>query len=259
MNISIEEVRRLKTWFLEYAEGFNDIINNTNITLKLDHTMRVCSGIVKIGKALELSDDELRLAEIMGLLHDVARFEQYKQYQTFMDSRSFNHADMGVEIIKEKDLLKNMEPEASEIILKAILYHNRLKLPDDETTEVLFYSKLLRDADKLDIYKIVTDYYNMPAGKRNNALELELPNTKGYTAGILERVVKGENVDYNTIKNINDFKLLQTGWVFTINFVPTLKLLKKRGYLSILRANLPSDQKIDGFFTEIEKYLQSRC
>ena len=44
---------------------------------------------------------------LIGLLHDIARFEQYTKYKTFRDSISIDHGDLGVEILfEEKEIEK---------------------------------------------------------------------------------------------------------------------------------------------------------
>ncbi|MBL7226115.1 MAG: HD domain-containing protein [Desulfobacteraceae bacterium] len=43
--------------------------------LKADHTSRVCEAIVNIGRSLDLSREDLCLAEAAALLHDIGRFE----------------------------------------------------------------------------------------------------------------------------------------------------------------------------------------
>ena len=39
------------------------------------------------------------IAHAVGLLHDTARFSQYRDYQTFQDSASFDHGDRGAETV----------------------------------------------------------------------------------------------------------------------------------------------------------------
>jgi putative nucleotidyltransferase with HDIG domain len=105
--ISKKSLNELKAWFSNYVRTFYDENPEVqqNIVLKEEHTLRVCSEIVAIGQDLELNQNELRLAEIIALLHDIGRFEQYRNYGTFSDSRSENHAELGVKIIEREDLL----------------------------------------------------------------------------------------------------------------------------------------------------------
>lgn len=258
MNVTIENLNVLKNWFLQYTEKYRTAEDKINIDLKIDHSLRVCQDIITIGSMLKLNEKELILAEVIALLHDVARFEQYRLFKTFKDEDSFDHAVEGVEIIKREKLLKDLDTHTSQIILDSILYHNRLYLPQIDDPYTLIYSKLLRDADKLDIYKVVTDYYQMSQQQRNTTIELGLDTTDNISDHIVDAVLKGKNVDYNHTRYLNDFKLLQAGWVFTIYFTPTLILLKQRGYLEIIRSVLPEDNRIDQVFEKINSYITEK-
>jgi hypothetical protein len=103
-------------------------------------------------------------------LHDTGRFEQYARYKTFVDSQSVDHAVLGVGILEKNEILCSLDEPTQDFILRTIRYHNRAILPREETETCLFFTKLLRDADKLDILKVVTDYYSQQNGNRNGAL-----------------------------------------------------------------------------------------
>ncbi|MEA1885975.1 MAG: HD domain-containing protein [Bacteroidota bacterium] len=242
-----EQIANIKNWFSGYVDTFKegDPEMQENIKLKEDHTRRVCREILKIGKKLGLNDDELRLAEIIALLHDVGRFEQYARYGTFKDGKSENHAELGIRILEEKGILKHFDDTIQYLIIRSIRYHNRASLPTDENETCLFYSKLLRDADKLDIWKVVTDYYHRKDGKKNTALELELPDTPGISREVYNDLLNKRAVKTKNIHNLNDFKLLQAGWIFDINFKPSLDMAKERHYLEKIRTALPESNEID--------------
>lgn len=255
MKINIDEagLQNIKKWFADYVDTFKkgDPEIQENIELKEEHTYRVCKEILTIGKKLGLKDDELRLAEIIALLHDVGRFEQYARYRTFNDSKSVNHAGLGIEIILRNSVLGNLDSRIQALVVKAIGYHNQVSLPADEAGTYLFYSRLLRDADKLDIWKVVTDYYHRKGGKRNYGLELELPDTPGVSTEVLDDIRKKRTVNMKNILNLNDFKLLQMSWIFDINFKPSLDIIKERHYLEKIRAVLPQSEEIDDLFPSV--------
>jgi len=253
MSITLERLTELKDWFTNYVHTFqysNPEIQQ-NIDLKEGHTMRVCKEILYIGEHLGLNDDELRLAEIIALLHDVGRFEQFARYKTFLDRNSENHAELGIKILEKSGVLESFDNTIKDIILRAIKYHNRPSLPREETGTGLFYTKLIRDADKLDIWKVVTDYYYRKDSKKNVAIELDLPDTPGFSEIVYHDLKNKKIVNIKHIKNLNDFKLLQIGWIFDINFQPTLDCIKVRGYLEMIRNVLPESPEIDKVFDDI--------
>jgi len=98
---------KLKNWFEDYTAGFysDEPIIQQNIMLKVEHTRRVCEAILIIGGSLDLSSENLSIAEICALLHDIGRFEQYKRYRTFSDHKSKDHAELGVDVIQNLHVL----------------------------------------------------------------------------------------------------------------------------------------------------------
>ena len=258
MKIDLNEksVQHLHDWFLNYVQTFKHGDKNLqeNIALKEKHTMQVCQEILNIGKQLELNDAELHLSEVVALFHDVGRFEQFARYRTFVDGKSENHAELGVKILKENRVLNRLDSSMQSLILRIISYHNRAALPEQETKTCLFFSRLLRDADKLDIWRVVTDYYNRNNGTRNVIIELGLPDTAGFSDEVYQDLINKRIVDIKHIKNLNDFKLLQAGWVFDINFAPTFQTIKARHYLEMIQLALPESEKIDDIFSVIQAY-----
>jgi len=255
----IELIQDLNDWFSSYVQTFkHDDKGLQNIELKEEHTKRVCREILSIGEQLGLTNNELRLAEIIALFHDIGRFEQYARYKTFVDRQFVNHAELGVEILKRYGVLIQLGESTKSLILRTIQYHNRAVLPQEETEICLFFAKLLRDADKIDIWRVVTDYYHRRDGKRNGALELDLQDTPGFSEAVYQDLINRRIVDINHVKKLNDFKLLQIGWIFDINFEPTLQALCSRRYLEMIRNVLPESEKMGTVFAIINKYLAER-
>ncbi|MCK5766764.1 MAG: HD domain-containing protein, partial [Candidatus Atribacteria bacterium] len=220
-----------------YTKKFDDYVKThfsqnptyqNNIQIKIDHSKRVCDYILDIGKSLQFSEEQLNLAHIIALFHDIGRFEQYSKYRTFSDTRSENHAIIGVNELRKHNILDTLKTSDKDFIYRCILYHNKISLPSSETEKGLLFTKLLRDADKLDIYYVVTDYYAHKNEHRNTSIELELPDTdeityKNYLDVMNERLILIENM-----KNLNDFKLLQIAWIYDINFKRSFEIIKMK-------------------------------
>jgi len=256
-----EDLQFFRQWFNDYVATFasEDPEIQTNIELKRDHTLRVCRASQEVGQDLNLSQNDLRLAEIAALFHDIGRFEQFARHRTFSDKRSFNHAAFGVGVLIKNDVLSRLGIFEQELIIKSISSHNMLELPDEDDESVRLHQRLLRDADKLDIWWVVTDYYReRAAGKINPGLELNQPDTPGISPAVFERIMNGETVLFADLQNLNDFKLLQVGWVFDVNFAPTLRRLKERGYLDSIRSHLPDDENVNELFDCVNNYIEQR-
>lgn len=262
MKLIVNEqvVDGLKDWFVSYVKSFKytDIESQQNIDIKREHTERVIEEILDLGKKIGLNEHELNLAEIIALLHDIGRFEQYDRYKTFSDRKSENHAELGIKILNQHGVLNGLDKHLQELILCSVKYHNLPALPGEETEACLFFSRLIRDADKLDIWRVVTEYYNRRNGKRNAALELELPEMPGISAEVYNSLMNKQIVDSRYVKNINDIKLLQAGWIFDINFEPTLTCIINRHYMESLRDVLPKMKEITDVFDTIGSYIEDR-
>ncbi|HPG40616.1 MAG TPA: HD domain-containing protein [bacterium] len=251
---------KIQTWFFEYVNGFtsDDQFIRQNYTLKKEHTLRVCDNILTIAGELSFTSDELPVAEICALLHDIGRFEQFQQYRTFMDAKSVNHAELGLEIISRYRVLDDIDPVEKAQIRNAVAWHNRAALPDSQDARSIVLAKMLRDADKLDIWKVVTDYFNAKNKIKNEAIEFSLPDTPGFTPAIYADLFKNGIVKTAHLQNLNDFKLLLVGWVFDLNYNISLQLLKERGYLDAIRSVLPQNEEINRLFIHVNDYINER-
>jgi HD superfamily phosphodiesterase len=259
--IDQETFRELKAWFSAYVKSFQseNPEHQRNLDLKKDHTKRVCDEIREIGNSLALNEEELRLAETIALLHDIGRFEQYQRYKTFSDIKSEDHAALGIKLLYENGVLSGLDPSTRELILSAISNHNRAKLPEGVTEKCLFFTKLLRDADKLDILRVVTDYYQRRNEPHNAALELELPDSSEISDKICADLMAEKSPDVKYVKTLNDFKLLQMGLIYDVNFQRTFQLIQERRYLEIIRDVLPHSEKIRNVYSTLRSYLEKNC
>ena len=86
---------KILEWSDKYIRTF--LYSNTEtrdfLLPKMQHAVEVGLEARRIAISLDLSDDKISLAEAVGLLHDIGRFEQYARYKTFLDYRSINHVE----------------------------------------------------------------------------------------------------------------------------------------------------------------------
>lgn len=108
-----------------------------------------------IALSLNLSNEEVKLAELIGLLHDICRFEQVKLYGTFYDNKSIDHATKGLEVLFEDKHIRKFvtEDKYDAVIFKAINNHNKFYIEKGLNEKELLHCKIIRDADKMDIFR----------------------------------------------------------------------------------------------------------
>ena len=254
-------VSAFKTWFAEYTKTFQSGSpeDQQNIEMKEAHTRRVCMEILDIGNNLGLNAEDLHLAEVMALFHDIGRFDQYARYGTFSDLKSEDHAILGVKVLRKTGVLEVLDQSTADLIMRCIAYHNRAFLPEDESERCLFFARLLRDADKLDILRVVTDYYQRKTGDRNGAIELGLPDAPEISPEICADLMAKKIVNIAYLKTLNDFKLLQMGWIFDVNFPRTFQLIRERHYIEMIRDALPRSEKISEIYSTVQSYLKDHA
>jgi HD superfamily phosphohydrolase YqeK len=252
-----QQFRNIHEWFDGYIQNFrsDDPAFQRNIELKRDHSYRVWRNAADLGKSISLNENNQLIIETAGLLHDVGRFEQFRQYGTFSDKKSVNHGWLGVDVLKQKSILKELKEQEKEDIYTAIYHHNKKDLPKDKSIRQLTFIKLLRDADKLDIWRVVTDYY-CNNGETNNTLQLDLPDKPRISKQNIEDLKEGRLVDLRNLETLNDFKLLQLGWVYDLNFERSYEILKEQGYLEKIFDSLPDTVEIHEVRNKIEGYLE---
>lgn len=256
-----EQLEQLKGWFYDYVSGFygEDEFVNANIKLKERHTRQTCEEMLHLARELGLSANQQRTAEAISLLHDVGRFEQFEKYRTYNDPRSVNHCILGVEVLRQTGVLESLDAEERGLIERAIEYHGLVELPDGLDGWCLLFSKLLRDADKLDIFRVVTDYYRQYRDDPESfKLELELPDEPEYSMEVVERLLGGRRIDYTMLSTWNDMKLCQLGWVYDVNFPQTLRRIRDRGFLEKVFDFLPDNEDIEKVRKKIFDYVGSR-
>ena len=87
--MKIDRARAQKA-FADYAAHYNAA--DAKVKLKIDHTYRVAALCARIAQSLALPPEDVDLAWLSGILHDVGRFEQLRRYNTFIDAQSVSHA-----------------------------------------------------------------------------------------------------------------------------------------------------------------------
>ncbi len=258
--VSNEEYCNLSDWFNSYSNSFlkNDENYKKNIKIKIDHTQRVVNIIDELCSTLKLNQNDSTLAKIIALFHDVGRFHQYQHYGTYRDKISENHALLGIKIIEQNKLLEKLEKNESKLILDAISFHNRVSIPETSSEKTIFFSKLIRDADKIDIYKVVTDHYLNPSDIFRNSIEMGLPNISSISDKIFNSIMNDKIVNFNEIETLDDFKVLQMAWIFDLNFQYSYEIVNKNRYLNVIYESMDKSDALIQIFDHINQFLQKK-
>ena len=248
-----------RSWFKTYVAQFYELPDDgvKPILLKEQHTERTCKEMLVLAREHGLSEEDLLLAETAALFHDIGRFPQWKQYSTFIDSESKDHALLGLEVLIEHGVLRRISTDKRELIQKAVRHHNLRKLPNSLSPRQLVFSRLLRDADKLDIWRVII----MQQQKHSNLLETlagDIPISNTYSREIVSKLRQGKSPDFNCIRNRNDLRLIRLGWVFDLNFAISCRLALERRYIEELCSQLPNNIEMHELKEYFISYLKKR-
>ena len=211
---------------------------------KFKHTGEVCEITEKVvaGEA-RFSPREILVFRLCALFHDISRFEQYDKFKTFLDRISFDHGDRSAALIDELGLVPELPAEDRACVIDAVRVHNKFAVPADFPPAHLAAAKMVRDADKLAILRLIIRFFN--GDYSDPAIRLDLPDTPGWTPAILETALNGKCVVYSDMKNINDFKLGLFAWSCDINYPASATLALDEDLFGRVRALLPASAGID--------------
>ena len=257
------QTERLKNWLASYVSGFytngTDVFMDSHVRLKEEHTARVCEAMRFLSEELGLNEEDANLAQALALLHDVGRFEQIRTYRTYVDPKSVNHGLLGVEVMDKEGILKDLDTEEQVILKAAVQWHGAKVLPEDLDERTALFCKLIRDADKLDVLPLlVENFKRYYADPENFDLEVEFPDQPRVSEHVVRALLHNELVDYGCIETLHDAQLVLLGWVFDINFAPTLKRIAERQYLVQIAAFLPDLPEAGKAVDHIFAYVRDR-
>ncbi len=257
--MNIDELNFIKQRFYNYADSFIEKVDNPDpFILKKEHTLRVCKEIQLIGKGLCISDEDSILSEAIAFLHDIGRFMQLKKYGTFLDQISQDHAELGLSVIKDQGFLDFCREDEADIIKKAVGFHNAAYIPMDMDERTIFFIKLIRDADKLDIWRVVTEHYARPDSDGEKIINLGLEDDGKISPDALKAVYEKTFVKTSMIKRLNDLKLLQISWIFDLNFPLSVARLKRKGYIDKIVSTLPMSDGLAEALKQVYEYMANQ-
>ena len=96
--------------FLHAAHTFQTYLTaydqeDDKVRLKIIHTYGVISQIEELSRRMHLPDEDVQLAKLIALLHDIGRFEQLRRFDSF-EPGTMDHAAYGVQILFDEGLIR---------------------------------------------------------------------------------------------------------------------------------------------------------
>ena len=228
-------------WFTAYAaeKTAQEKGDASPMDLKLQHTLNVLENARRIVEGENFDTHTARLCLLAALYHDVGRFEQYLRYHTFRDRESCNHGQMGVRILKAQGCLNGESPKTRKLVMAAVGMHNRFALPAQTQPLIARITNVVRDADKLDILRIMDEHLSGPA-PYNPTVVLQQPDDPTVASeAVLRAVFEHRVATYAALRCVNDFRLLLGTWFFDLHFATCRSKFLQDGHARNLLRCMP--------------------
>ena len=256
------DIQKARHAFKEFIKKY-DNQENPGFNLKVVHTYFVSKNAKELANKLNLSEEDVDLAELIGLLHDIGRLEEIKAMNGF-NSVKFNHAMHASKMLFEDKLIRLFtdDDKYDYIIKNAIENHNKLNIDTNLDDRSLLHARIIRDADKLDNYRVKKDekIEEIFAGRVKSKEELEVSeiSNKIYQTVLLEKCVDIHDRLYPL-----DYWVCVLAFTFDLYFKETLQIVKDNDYINILinrfnYKNIASKNKMEKIRTILNNYIESK-
>lgn len=245
---------------LQYAKDqFENYLNHydrddNKVKLKIVHTYGVaeCSG--QISQRMGLSKEDTELAWLIGLLHDIGRFEQLKRFDSF-EPDTMDHASFGVQILFDQGMIRKFvkEDRWDKIIRTSIARHSDFKLEGIEDERTLMHARIIRDADKLDNCRVKLED---SVETILNASAEEVGSTD-ISQEVMEQFLRRESILSSIRQTKMDYWVSYLAYFFDINYDATFEIIREQDYVDCLIDRIPySNAETAGKMEEIRSVLK---
>ncbi|MFO7936146.1 MAG: HD domain-containing protein [Kiritimatiellia bacterium] len=246
-----QTAENIRKKFNKHVDSFRNKkgILHPMLQLKLQHTAFVVKNAIAVMQGENWNRGQTPAVEVAAILHDIGRFSQFAEFGTFRDSESVDHAERGIDIIEKLNIFAGATPGTAERISKAIRWHNKKSIPAETAPETAALAHLIRDADKLDIFRVMEAAIKDGSIEKNPEITWGLDLRGAPNPELVEASIRGEAVDYKLIQSFTDFILIQIGWIISgFHYDTSLKLVKERNIIEFRRnylKTLTDDTAID--------------
>lgn len=221
------------------------------------HSLRVSANMLEISKVILQNEEEQRLAEIIGLFHDLGKADMFVQGTESPSTIQHQHADHSVKMIQEMKFFANLTADVQSILLKAVENHNKAKLGKLDNEQQLTYACLLRDADKLDIFDSSYKFFKEKYGVQP-LMTYDLVNHPEISDKVLKSMASGKIALLEDMKTMNDYRLLLLSMVYDLNYKYTFRILSEKQYPQKIYETLPKRDQIIDIYRSLKLYIENK-
>ncbi|MEY8483483.1 HD domain-containing protein [Lachnospiraceae bacterium 48-21] len=253
------DLQHAKKEFEHYLDGYDR--EDDKIRLKIVHTYGVAECSRRIAQRMGLDQEDQELAELIGILHDIGRFEQLKRFHSF-EPHTMDHAAFGVQILFDEGMIRDFveDDRWDGIIRTAIAKHSDYRLERAGDDREGMHARIIRDADKLDNCRV----------KLEDTMETMLgvsASEVGKTTvspEVMEQFRRKESILASTRKTKMDYWLSYMAYFFDINYRVSMEMIRENNYVARLLGRIPySNPQTRAQAAEVEetlcRYVEDFC
>jgi len=257
--VRIYDIKQIHDWFGNYVSSFASGGKLPDISeIKRKHSYNVESIGRRLVTEMNWDNESALLGTAASLLHDVGRFSQFRDYGTLYDSISIDHGNRGYEELKRFFPEEFADEEGYKAIIESVRWHNKKKLPEDLGDIYKPFCKLVRDADKIDVFRLVQDH--IVRGKVDELLPRHVISDP-LSESVLKEVEENGYSSYKNVSSLADFLLMQITWLLDINYAASMKIIDELGTVEKITGQLPLDKRasdvLDSLLKKIDEYRLS--
>jgi putative nucleotidyltransferase with HDIG domain len=220
------------------------------------HSLRVVSNSLLLANVVLQTEEEKRLATVIALFHDIGKVSMIsKNMEAAIIQR--DHTTVSTKIIQQMEFYAALTADIQAVILKSVESHNKLKLPKLDTEQQTLFARLLRDADKLDIYDSAWRFFKEKTGLAP-LMTTDLNNSTDISEKILKSIQAGKTAMVEDLRSMNDYKLLLISMAFDLNFKYTFRIMSEKQYIQKIYETLPKRDQIIDAYRGIKLFVENK-
>ncbi|HOG18828.1 MAG TPA: HD domain-containing protein [Salinivirgaceae bacterium] len=262
MSEYLDLFSEIESDFLNYVDCFVDDDEEPEflklIDLKKEHSLKVSELSGKIAESENFDDKIILLCKVGGIMHDIGRFEQLNFYRTLDDLKSVDHGDLGHNVLSNTGFLEHFSTSEQLALLYAVKNHNKRYVTDypDEISEII--TKVIRDADKLDVYRVMQASLEKESDENKSAVLLDLEKNGKISDEVYQQFKNHKVVNKQQLKSAADFLVMQLSWIFDVNYNSTFNLITNSEGYQYLTNILKNNELFDDIKENITQYIKQK-
>jgi putative nucleotidyltransferase with HDIG domain len=251
----------LKECQLAFEEYFQSLTtdspeNQTQFEEIRAHSLRVVANSLFLANVLLQTEEEKRIATVNALFHDLGKASLISKNIEALNIQR-DHATVSGKIIQQMEFYQDLAADVQLIVLKSVENHNKLKLPKLDNDQQTLFARLLRDADKLDIYDSSYRFFKEKYGVQP-IMSMDLTNSIEVSEKILKSILGGKSAAVEDMKSLNDYKLLLLAMAFDMNFKLTFRIMSEKQHIQKIYETLPKRDQIIDVYRNIKLFVENK-